>query len=337
MNRDVAKKTLIFRLSSFGDVILASAALEEVRRVSGGTGAPAPSIDWVVARGFESLLQGHPQIDQLWVFDRRAGLAGWLKLCESLWKEGYDEILDLHSNLRTTLARLYFWIRGMGWKGPRWRVLRKPRFRTWGYLILKDRWPQAWRPPLRLESLGKFFKSPSLPRPELRHLIQSSVVKVSEPYFCVMPSSRWHSKQWPVQKYLDLHQKVGGQWVILGLPGDEASRELIQRLPQAIPALGIPLGEVADLLARAKAYIGVDTGLAHLAEAVGTPALVAFGPTTEQMGFGPWKEHSLALGIRLGCRPCGKDGRYCYRFTRRYACLRDLGTEHFERAIRSLQ
>ena len=85
--------------------------------------------------------------------------------------------------------------------------------------------------------------------------------------------------------------------------------------------------EVAQVIAKASFYLGNDTGLAHLAEAVGTAARVIFGPTVPDMGFGPWRQESFVLQADLGCRPCGKDGRYCYRFTDRYACMKALTAE----------
>jgi ADP-heptose:LPS heptosyltransferase len=89
-----------------------------------------------------------------------------------------------------------------------------------------------------------------------------------------------------------------------------------------------PLEQVAGVLGGAIAYLGNDTGLAHLAEAVGVPALVIYGPTSPRMGFGPWRPESAAIELEtLGCRPCGKDGRRCYRLGEPYLCLKGLGAQ----------
>jgi heptosyltransferase-2 len=81
---------------------------------------------------------------------------------------------------------------------------------------------------------------------------------------------------------------------------------------------------LARMMRDSVAVIGGDTGLIHLAEALGTPAVVLYGPTVPEMGFGPWRDESQAVGADLWCRPCGKDGRYCYRPVRRYHCLQGL-------------
>src|SRR5690349_21043092 len=113
------KRILILRLSSLGDVILSSAALE-VERLS------HMGIDWVVAPEFSEPLQGHPKISSLIVFERKTGLRGWFRLCRRLWQSNYAEVLDLHVSLRTWIMRFLFWIWGRG-KGPEWRLLSKQR------------------------------------------------------------------------------------------------------------------------------------------------------------------------------------------------------------------
>jgi ADP-heptose:LPS heptosyltransferase len=77
-------------------------------------------------------------------------------------------------------------------------------------------------------------------------------------------------------------------------------REQIAPLLAAIPpqrcitVLGASLGLAAACLERAECYIGNDSGLMHLAAAVGTPTLGLFGPGTEQV-YGPWGVHTACL------------------------------------------
>ena len=60
-----------------------------------------------------------------------------------------------------------------------------------------------------------------------------------------------------------------------------------------------------------------DSAMAHLSEAVGTPAGVLFGPTTESFGFSPHLKTSRSFSADVGCRPCSKHGhipcRYQYK------------------------
>jgi ADP-heptose:LPS heptosyltransferase len=81
------------------------------------------------------------------------------------------------------------------------------------------------------------------------------------------------------------------------------------------------------LLKHARFYLGSDTGLAHLAEAVGTRSRVIFGPTRPELGFGPWRPESLAISLPLACAPCSKDGKTCFRLTSPYLCMRGLSPD----------
>jgi 3-deoxy-D-manno-octulosonic-acid transferase len=158
-----------------------------------------------------------------------------------------------------------------------------------------------------------------------------------------MPSARWPGKQWPVSRFVDVIQSLGAFPIVLGTGKDAASVELVSRLKTA----GIPhfaawatgdgnpsLKRTASLLSHAQVYLGCDTGLGHLAEAVGARAITLFGPTTPALGFGPWRERSRAVEPSLWCRPCGKDGRFCFRPVRRYHCQTLLKPEQVLEAIK---
>ena len=88
-------------------------------------------------------------------------------------------------------------------------------------------------------------------------------------------------------------------------------------------ATGEPLADAGATLAVLDAVIGPDSGLTHLARAVGTPAVVLFGPTDERRhALGP-RARAL-VNEALGCRPCHHAGpRRCP--LGHHACMRALG------------
>lgn len=321
-------KRLVFRLTSLGDVILASSILRDGVRT-----------DWVCSREYAGLLEGHPAVGRVIPFDRGAGLAAWLKLCWGLARQGgYAEVVDLHASLRTRLAR---WVWLAARPAARWRTLSKERVRRWLFALLKSALPISWRPTLYLTRVQAFAHGPSggsvARGTDLSHLVTTRAAAPT-PYFAVMPSSRWESKQWPAPIFAEALQRLsldlGGRarFVILGLPSDQGSAALLRECERRGMGVESNIGqrtfaELAQCLAGARGYIGVDTGLAHLAEAVGTDAFVVFGPATPEYGFGPWRAGSRAAGKALWCRPCGKDGRACFRATRRHACVKELSAQ----------
>jgi ADP-heptose:LPS heptosyltransferase len=73
------------------------------------------------------------------------------------------------------------------------------------------------------------------------------------------------------------------------------------------PARGSLL-ELAALLHGADAAVGNDSGLTHVAAAVGTVPVVVFGPTTPGLGFLPVGPHRVRERLDLNCRPCSVHG-----------------------------
>ena len=327
---------VIIRLSSLGDVILASSALST---------SLVGVNDWIVSQEYAPLLKGHPKIRSIFEFDRKLGFSEWRNLCRSIWTQNYDEVLDLHSSLRTRIMQFFFiyWgIRELK-KGPKWKRIRKQRWKLSGYFIFKKLWPAFLRPKPWVERFGKTVGGSGSERPDLRHLIQDvslypqDLAKYSK-YICVMPGSLWSGKKWPVLFYLQLLKKLPYIPVILGTSKDQESIDLVHQLKvEQIPHFsGVGqwnLKITALVLSRSEGYLGNDTGLAHLAEAVGVPANIIFGPTSPEMGFGPWQPQSKALAAPLWCRPCSKDGSTCFRISNRYLCLKRLTPDRVQSEI----
>jgi ADP-heptose:LPS heptosyltransferase len=66
----------------------------------------------------------------------------------------------------------------------------------------------------------------------------------------------------------------------------------------------LTLIETAALIARADLFIGADSGPAHLAAAVGTPAMVLFSGTNRVEQWRPWGSHVTVLRHETACSPC---------------------------------
>jgi ADP-heptose:LPS heptosyltransferase len=301
-----------------------------------------------VAEEYGDLQEGHPGVGRVIRFARGSGARGWRAVLRELWESGrYEEVVDLHRSLRTLWARLLFLSWDLaGGRRTVWRTLRKERVRTWGYYVLKSAWPARWRPK---PMIARFRQAAGLAAepgrgPDLRHLCgaeehPAARSGLSGDYYCVMPAARWPSKQWPAARFLDAIRALSGTPVILGTAGDQASCELRDRLRaeglQCHSLVGATrLREAAAWLRGARFYLGNDTGMAHLAEAVGTPAYVVFGPTAADAGFGPWREGSRGIALRMWCRPCGKSGKWCYRVGDRFGCLRNLSGERVSAEVR---
>jgi heptosyltransferase-3 len=111
----------------------------------------------------------------------------------------------------------------------------------------------------------------------------------------IHPGSGSESKNWPVERWAALLDWVAGRTdVRLRLVGGEADADRVQYLARRLPVDRVevcvrqPLTAVAGQMAGALGFLGHDSGISHLAAAVGLPGLVLWGPTDEQV----WRPRS---------------------------------------------
>jgi len=128
----------------------------------------------------------------------------------------------------------------------------------------------------------------------------------------VAPGSRWAAKRWTGFGELCRELAERGHFVVL--VGDAADAEVTHPIAAALGeraldlAGSVPLLQTAAHIARCRLFVGNDSGLMHLAEAVGVPAVALFGPTVASFGYFPSLAGSRVLERRLACRPCSRNG-----------------------------
>ncbi|MGB7746395.1 MAG: glycosyltransferase family 9 protein [Verrucomicrobiia bacterium] len=122
------------------------------------------------------------------------------------------------------------------------------------------------------------------------------------------PGSGSEKKNWPETKWAGLIQQIVAttDWNLL-LVGGEAEGERLQRLAGAMPparcsiAQGLPLAELARRIQSATAFVGHDSGITHLAAAVGLPCVVLWPDTLEEI-WRPQGERLVVLKEITGVR-----------------------------------
>ena len=114
------------------------------------------------------------------------------------------------------------------------------------------------------------------------------------------PGSGSESKNWPEEEWAQLLQAlINSTGFNLLIVGGEAEGERLQRLAAALPPLrtrvaqSLPLTELAALLTRCHGYIGHDSGISHLAAAVGLTGLILWGQTTQEV----WSPRSNTMAV----------------------------------------
>ncbi|HEX3657646.1 MAG TPA: glycosyltransferase family 9 protein [Pirellulales bacterium] len=136
----------------------------------------------------------------------------------------------------------------------------------------------------------------------------------------IHPFVREETRRWPMEYWRDLsiglERAFPMPWVIIGGPGDPRL-DLPLSVLQSQGALR--LTETGYLLSRAAAFVGISSGPAHWAGALGTPTVTLFGGKDVSSEFAPLGK-SLVLRTEVPCSPC--DSAFCQ--FRHLACLREL-------------
>ena len=122
------------------------------------------------------------------------------------------------------------------------------------------------------------------------------------------PGSGSEKKNWPETNWAELIQQIMAttNWELL-LVGGEAEGERLQRLAAALPparhaiAQALPLPELAQRIQSCVAFVGHDSGITHLAAAVGLPCIVLWADTLEEV-WRPQGEQLVVLKEVTGVR-----------------------------------
>lgn len=301
------KRILFIQTAFLGDVILATAAIAEAKRLF-----PAAEIDIVVKKGNESLLENNPKISHVFVFNKTNGkFKEILRLKKVFRARKYDIVFNFHrfgsSGILTVLSGAK---QKYGFRKNPFSFAFTKRFEH----EIGNGTHEVER---NLQLLNEFGAQP-LARPEL-YPSDSSWEKThpfkSNPYYCLAPASVWFTKQLPEHKWIELIQRLGTTPTIylIGAPGDhtlcERIKETVQQNNVVNLAGQLNLLDSAALMKDAVRNFVNDSGPLHIASAMNAPVTAFFCSTVPEFGFGPLSEDRKILEVRgLDCRPCGLHG-----------------------------
>jgi ADP-heptose:LPS heptosyltransferase len=137
------------------------------------------------------------------------------------------------------------------------------------------------------------------------------------------------AKRWPYFRELSSRLK---DVALVGTADDMPPGSIPPHVRCFVDQLG--LRQTAEVLASAGLVVANDSGLAHLAGAVGTPSLILFGPTAHDV-LEPLAAGTKVLRSGLPCEPCWHAERF-HACSGRIDCLRNLTVDRVEREIRSM-
>ncbi|MFH1562887.1 MAG: lipopolysaccharide heptosyltransferase II [Nitrospirota bacterium] len=333
------KKILIIRLSSIGDIVLASPLIRLVRKKF-----PQAKIDMLVCSEFEELISANPNLSQVILFDRKTGLKGLLRLCKKIRKERYDLVIDIHKKLRSSII---CWTSG----AKQTVVYNKHSFLRFLLVNFKiNRFvTTTYVANLYLKSVERFGIEDDGQGLELDitqakdmgvlELLRQEGVSKECSLIGLAPGAHWNTKRWFKESFIELAnlllQRKGVKIVILGGKDEmELGKEIESGLlDKPINAVGkLSLMETAALLKRCNVLITNDTGVMHIAAAVKTPVVAIFGPTVGEFGYYPYRVANRVISKDLPCKPCTTKGTSKCKINT-FDCMRIISTDEVLEAV----
>ena len=144
------------------------------------------------------------------------------------------------------------------------------------------------------------------------------------------------AKNWPAERFgelIDWIQEGPGMRVLLVAgPADDAvlSKTRAAVATDPVVVADLPLSQVAAVIAVSRVFVGNDSGITHLAAALGGPTVAIFGPTDPRV-WGPRGSHvRIVEGTHAGA-PCEREAR---RACPDQVCLRGIAVEDVKDAVR---
>ncbi len=308
------KRILLVKTSSLGDVVHNLPVVADIR-----SHFQDAIIDWVVEEGFADIPAMHPGVR--WVFPvamrrwrRRLWSPGtWSEIAgfrRQLRAQEYDAVIDTQGLLKSALLTSMARGPSHGQDRATARESFAAHFYTHAHHIARGRHAVVRNRELVAQALG--YASPasspdfgiqapalsalSLPRVGGRDLVDC-------PYVVCLHGTSRASKEWPEDHWRELVGRLAAKGYAAVFPwGNETEKARAERSCAGsgstivLPRLG--LRDLAAILGRAQAVVGVDSGLTHLACALNRPTVAIYTDTSPVLtGVYP---HDLSLAVNLG-------------------------------------
>ena len=318
------RNILVIRFGALGDLCVLGWSLA---RLADRTAGHGDRVTLVTKAAFAPLMTGMRGVDEVITLDN-GDLRAVRELASTLGARPWDLVLDAHNILRSHLL-----LAALG-RRPDARLAKdtaaRLAFMAFGRtssrlgLRMRDRFDEVCA-----------AATPLTGDPATLPPLAANAAPRDSRLLGLAPGARWDTKRWPEDRFaavLREHRIAGGKVRIFLGPREQewfADSELAAaaRHDDGVTVVAdASLPEVAAALAGVGALVTNDSGLLHVAEAVGTPVVALFGPTVREFGYFPLLADSRVLEVPLECRPCSRNGkRPCHR--QDLACLRRITPE----------
>ena len=283
---------------------------------------PGEPIDFLTSTGGAMMLEGHPQLRHILVFDKRGsdkGLTGLLRLGKKLRLNAYQRTICSHRSWRTAALLAVARIperTGFHNASAAWLYPTKVQYRKDLHEVERN---------LQLLGGGDWTAPRMYPGDAEKQ--RAAELVPDGKWVAMAPGSIWATKRWPMEKWAKLLAKLsaaGESCLLMGGPDDQRLCAEIQEV--AMSKFGLDAGaihgekfldlsgktslrESAAVLERCAVMVSNDSAPMHLGVSAGIPVVAVFCSTIPAFGFAPRGENDVVIEVgEMDCRPCGIHG-----------------------------
>jgi len=334
-------KILVRAVNWIGDAVMSTPALIAVRETF-----PKAEITLLANPMVGQLLQGHPALDRVMLFDRKLkhrGLLGRLRLAREVAAERFDLAIILPNSFDSVLVPWLARIPARIGKASDGRSLLLTR-------RFYEQSPSAERHEVQYyrELLGAFGISAEQSAPTLAVTAQEEQeavtlliehgISAEEIVLGINAGASFGSaKRWYPERFANVAQRLAASWgarvVLFGGPDEQ---ELVAVIERELSGNCLNLAgkttvrQLMALIKRCSFFITNDSGPMHIAASFGVPLVAIFGPT-DHIGTAPSSDKAVIVRQMIDCAPCKL--RVCPTDHR---CMTAVTVEDVVQAARSL-
>jgi len=322
------RRILVVRLRSIGDTVLATPSLFALRRF-----VPQAKIDILLEDWVAPVLDGSDLVDHVITIPRHSNTAR-ARVARELHRANYDVVYNLHGGTTATfLTRAtgakhrvgfttYQYSRLHNHAAPSpLEIWQRPTLHSVEQQLALIGWtgvPVTDRPPTKLTVTSKAAAS-------ISQKLSNNGVDENESIALIHPAAAFATKQWATENFAQVVEAIGARGftpVAVVAPNEKPLLQALKNHSSARVAGfdNLSLPEITALAARASLFIGNDSGIAHIAAAVGAPCVVVFG-SSNIAHWRPWTtKPNEIVREEMPCQPC--HGYFCAEFDQPECILR---------------
>ena len=322
------RRVLVVRLRSIGDTVLTTPSLFALRRFLPDTQIDILLEDWVAP-----VLDGSDLVDRVITLPRDS-TAARARLARDLRSTRYDVVYNLHGGTTATfLTRATGATHRVGFENYQYARLhnhvapspltiwQRPKLHSVEQQLALIGWtgvPVTDRPPTRLA----VTESASI---SVGKKLEAAGFDSGESIAMIHPTAAFETKQWAVENFARVTEELCNRGLAPVIVVADHEQKIAQMLREessgrCLTLADLSLPEVTALAARARLFVGNDSGIAHIAAATGSPSVVIFG-SSNRNHWRPWTMQPNEIVFEeLSCQPC--HGYFCAEFEKPECILR---------------